>query len=493
MNDQHDLTLILRSQFPIVIVETHEEQRFISLLERISNLEDQALFVWSVTNGLRRQNRTDVIPQTYQLMDVLRHVDKTSQNGIYTLLDAHPFLEDPVICRLIREIALEYHNTARTLVFVSPKIDLPPELLKMSARFQLSLMDANDIRTIFKEEASRWEREQSQTLRGKQEAVDALTVHLVGMCRNDARRLIRQVIQDDGMITTADVDRILRFKHDALPEKSMLSLEFDTGSFDSIAGLRNLKRWLNLRRNSFIGKVENSHIDPPKGVLLLGVQGSGKSMAAKAIAASWSLPLLRMDFGALYNKFHGETERNLRDALKAAENLSPCVLWIDEIEKGITTDAGGGSDGGVSNRVLGTLLTWMAERTSKVFMVATANDVSRLPPELLRKGRFDEIFFVDLPDGVTRMDIFNLHLSKRKIDVTGFDLDVLSKLSEGFSGAEIEQAIVSALYEALALETQMKSEHIANELTRTKPLSVIRAEDILKLRQWAVERTVLAD
>src|SRR5688500_11314703 len=204
MNDQKDLTLIIRSQFPIVIVETHEEQRFVSLLERISNLEDQALFVWSVTNGLRRQNRTDVIPQTYQLRVVLRHIDKTSQNGIYALLDAHPFLEDPVICRLIREIAIEYHNTSRTLVFVSPQIQMPPELLKMSARFELSLTDANGIREIFKEEANKWELQQSQTLRGKQEVVDTLTAHLVGMCRNDARRLIRQVIQDDGMITTAD-------------------------------------------------------------------------------------------------------------------------------------------------------------------------------------------------------------------------------------------------------------------------------------------------
>ncbi|MES2353502.1 MAG: AAA family ATPase [Pseudomonadota bacterium] len=493
MNDQKDLTLIIRSQFPIVVVETQEELRLLGLLERIANLEGQMLFVWSVADGLRRHEKPDPIPQTYQLFDTLRHIDKTLQNGIYVLLDAHPFLEDPVIRRLIREISLEYEKTARTLIFVSPKIQISPELKRMSARFELAVTDMNDIRAIFKEEADRWVQLQGAPVRGKQEAVDGLTAHLVGMCRDDARRLIRQVIQDDGMITGADLERVLRFKREALGDHTAVSLELDTGTFDDVAGLRNLKRWLDLRRNVFIGKVSSTTLDAPKGVLLLGVQGAGKSMAAKAIAGSWGVPLLRLDFGALYNKFHGETERNLRDALKAAEALAPCVLWIDEIEKGIVSDVSGSSDGGVSGRILGTLLTWMSERHSKVFLAATANSVTQLPPELLRKGRFDEIFFVDLPSAPTRQEIFKLHLSRRSLNAADFDTDTLSQASDGFSGAEIEQAIVSALYEAMAVEASLNTGHITQELQRTKPLSVIREEEITALRTWAAERTLMAE
>jgi len=493
LNDQKDLTLIIRSQFPIVVVETHEELRFLGLVERIANLEEQALFVWSVANGLRRHGKPDSTPQTNQLFDALRHIDKSPQNGIFVLLDAHPFMDDPVIRRLIREISLEYHKVPRTLIFVSPRIEMPPELVRKSARFELTVTDVNDIRTILQEEGELWTRTQSTPLRGKQETVDALTAHLAGMCRDDARRLIRQVIRDDGMITPADVERVLRFKQDALMKEGALSLELDSGSFQNVAGLNNLKRWLDLRRNVFIGKTNGAIVDTPKGVLLLGVQGAGKSMAAKAIAGGWSLPLLRLDFGALYNKFHGETERNLREALKSAEALSPCVLWIDEIEKGITVDGSGGSDGGVSGRVLGTLLTWMAERRTKVFLVATANDVSRLPPELLRKGRFDEIFFVDLPSGLVRREIFRLHLERRRINAADFDLDALAQASDGFSGAEIEQAIVSAIYEALAADAGLNAEHVMQELRRTRPLSVVRAEDVAALRAWAAERTVSAD
>ncbi|HRC39413.1 MAG TPA: AAA family ATPase, partial [Rubrivivax sp.] len=216
-----------------------------------------------------------------------------------------------------------------------------------------------------------------------------------------------------------------------------------------------------------------------------------KSLAAKSIAGAWGLPLLRLDFAALYNKFHGETERNLRAALQSAEAMAPCVLWFDEIEKGLATD-GGDSDGGVSRRILGTLLTWMAERKSRVFMVATANDISRMPPELLRKGRFDEIFFVDLPSAAARADIFRIHLARRRLDAARFDLAALAEAAEGFSGAEIEQAVVSALYEALGENQPLTAQHVIDELGRTRPLSVVMAEQVEDLRAWAADRTVMA-
>jgi SpoVK/Ycf46/Vps4 family AAA+-type ATPase len=231
-------------------------------------------------------------------------------------------------------------------------------------------------------------------------------------------------------------------------------------------------------------------LDPPRGVWLLGVQGCGKSLASKAIAGGFGVPLLRLEMASLYNKFHGETERNLREAIERADQMAPCVLWIDEIEKGL---AGGSADDGVSRRVLGFLLTWMAERKHPVFLVATANAIEQLPPELLRKGRFDEIFFVDLPDAETRMQILALHLKRRELDPADFDLFLHAGLAEGFSGAELEQAVVSALYAAAADNGLLSDAHLQAELRRTRPLSVVMAEKVQALREWARGRTVTAD
>lgn len=492
-DNNHDFALILKSRFPLVEVDTNEEVRLMKMIERTANLEGWPLFVWSIADGIRRVPRPDVISQTYEFRDALRHIDKTSQNGIYVMLDAQPYLVDPVNVRLIKEIAQEYYKTARTLVFVGNGVKLPPDLSRMSARFTLPLPDADMIRDMVKIEAQLWERESGQAVKGQQQALELIVQHLAGMCEEDARRLIRHAIRDDGALMLEDVQRILRFKRESVAGDGLLDFEIDTANFAEVGGLRQLKRWLELRRPAVAGDPKKLGVEAPKGVLLLGVQGSGKSLAAKAIAGSWGLPLMRLDFAVLYNKFHGETERNLRDALRQAEAMAPCVLWIDEIEKGLAADASGGGDGGVSRRVLGTLLTWMAERKARVFLVATANDVSQLPPELLRKGRMDEIFFVDLPDEETRADIFRIHLNKRKLDPATFDVPVLARAAEGFAGAEIEQAVVSAVYEALAGKQTVSATHIRQELERTRPLSVVMAERIAQLRAWAAERTVRAD
>ena len=323
-------------------------------------------------------------------------------------------------------------------------------------------------------------------------ALKAVVRNLKGLAGSDARRIARRIIAADGMISDADLPAVAKAKFELLNKAGVLSFEYEPIAFQDVAGLRRLKRWIEQRRAVFMGEPTKVPLDPPKGILLLGVQGAGKSLAAKAVAGAWKLPLFRLDFGALYNKFHGETERNLREVLKMAAAMSPCVLWMDEIEKGIAADSGD-SDGGVSQRVLCTLLTWMAERSERVFLVATANDIQRLPPELLRKGRFDEIFFVDLPGEAVRGDILRIHLARRKQDPAAFDLARLAAASEGFSGAEIEQAILSALYEAHAAERPLDSDLLAAEFARTRPLSVVRAEDIAALRAWARERTVPAD
>ncbi len=493
MNDLHDLTLILQSRFPLVVVETHEEPRVLALLEQAANLEGWALFVWSIADGLRRSNNPQPITQTYEFLDALRHIDKTPQNGVYVLLDAHPYLSDPVNARLIREVANEYGKVARTLVFVSPRLELSQELARMSARFQLSVPDLAAIQALLREEMRLWQQQDGGgSVRGEKEALLLLARHLTGMALDDARRLARQAIRDDGLITRQDVERVLRYKYDALGAGSVLSLELDTASFAQVGGVKKLKHWLALRRDVFVGEG-GAGLQAPKGIMLLGVQGSGKSLAAKAVAGAWGVPLLRLDFATLYNKFFGETERNLREALASAEAMAPCVLWIDEIEKGLASDSSGGTDGGVSRRILGTLLTWLSERKGRVFIVATANDIEQLPPELIRKGRLDEIFFVDLPDAPTRAEIFAIHLARRELKIEGFDLEALAQAAEGFSGAEIEQAVVSSLYEAHAQQKPLDQALLLAEAGRTRPLSTVMAERVAALREWAAERTVPAN
>src|SRR5262249_6033770 len=269
-----------------------------------------------------------------------------------------------------------------------------------------------------------------------------------------------------------------------LNKDGLLHFEYETARFADVAGLAHLKTWVEQRRGAFLGLKKAAKLDPPKGLLLLGVQGCGKSLAAKAVAGGFGVPLVRLDFGTLYNKYHGETERNLRESLRHAEQLAPCVLWVDEIEKGL---AGGDNDDGVSRRVLGYLLTWMAERREAVFIVATANEVQELPAELLRKGRFDEIFFVDLPDVAARPEIFSIHLGKRELKAGDFTLDALAAASEGFSGAEIEQAVVSGLYAANAENAPITQTDIERALHETRPLSVLMAEQVDALREWAKE------
>ena len=315
--------------------------------------------------------------------------------------------------------------------------------------------------------------------------------NLRGLSETDARRITRHLIFRDGVLNANDLPELAKLKFELINRSGHLHYEFDPVKLDHVIGAKRVKRWIELRRSAFVEGNAPPGLDPPKGLLLLGVQGCGKSMLAKAIAAGFGVPLLRLDFGALYNKFHGETEKNLRDALASAEQLSPCVLWIDEVEKGLANS--GGEDGGVSRRVLGTFLTWLAERKSPVFLVATANQVHDLPAELLRKGRFDEIFFVDLPSAEARAELFALHLQRRSVDAQDFDLPALATASDGFSGAEIEQVIVAALYAAHATNQPLSEFQLRSELKNTRPLSVLMSEQVEALREWAGPRTVPAD
>ena len=493
MNDIKQMESLLSTRIPLVVIESHEEQKVINLMERVAALNSQGFYVWNLTHGLRRWNGGEHPYNTQSIVDALRHIENSPQNGVFLFLDAHPFLDDPFVIRTIKDIAQKYEIVARMQVFLSAKINLPDELSSMAMSFKPALPDRNAIKALVQDEINKYVGSSGTRVGGQREAVEMLMQHVGGLPEEDARRLIRMAIRDDGKITLSDIGKILKAKHEFLKASEILSLETGIANIDELGGLKNLKRWLAVRREIFISGDPSGPLPSPKGVLLLGVQGAGKSLAAKTVAGAWYLPLFRLDFGTLYNKFHGETERNLREALTIAGAMAPCVLWMDEIEKGISGDAGGASDGGVSQRVLGTLLTWMAEHTGRVFLVATANDIQRLPPELLRKGRFDEIFFVDLPGDEARRQILNIHLKRRKLDPAAFDLARLSAACDGFSGAEIEQAIVSALYEALAAKQPLKTEHVLAEIARTRPLSVIMAEKVQALREWALQRAVSAD
>ena len=493
MGEQQELQLLLRSRFPILVVETPEENRFLRLVETVANLDDLSLYTWSVVRGLRQLPKGDATPQTRELREALGHIARGPMGGIFVFHDAQPYLEDPVVVRTVREIAQDHARSRQTTVFLGSRIDLPPDLQRMSASFRLAPAGRDDIRKVLQEEAELYAYQKDlEEVRIDAAAADLLVQHLVGLSRDDARRMIRQALENTGTIAMDDVARVLRVKHESLGQGGSLQLVTEVETFERVGGQAKLKKWVDLRRDAFLGKAGTERLDLPRGVMLLGVQGAGKSLAARALAGSWRVPLLRLDFGALYNKFHGETERNLRAALETAAQMQPCILWMDEIEKGVASGSAEG-DSGVSRRVLGTLLTWMSERRERVFLVATANDIGALPAELLRKGRFDEIFFVDLPDAATRAEIFRIHLLRRGHVPASFDLRTLAEASDRFSGAEIEQAIIAGAYTAHSEKRPLETRHVLQEIANTRPLAVVRAEEVSALRRWAENRTVRAD
>lgn len=489
MNNSHDLQLLFNSHIPVIYIETHEELRTLDLLKQVRFQLGRPGYKWTVTEGLVNLGMAITLDEELvEPVKALSHIKQAAQPGIYILIDFHPYLKDPVHVRLLKDIALQHDEIQKTLVFISHQVEMPEELKAYSARFELNLPDNYSIKKIVKETADKWSMMHAgNKVKADKAAYEILVKNLSGLTAADVRRLANKAIFDDGAIEHSDIPNVMKAKYDLLNKDGILHFEYETEKFSDIGGFSNLKQWLEKRQLAF--SDDTSVLDRPKGVLLLGVQGCGKSLAAKAVAGVWGIPLLRFDLGAMYNKYHGETERNLRETLKSAEVMAPCVLWIDEIEKALSHSD---SDNGTSKRVLGSLLTWMAENKNKVFIVATANDIEALPPELIRKGRLDEIFFVDLPGMKTRMNIFEIHLRKRDEDPVHFDIALMAKKAEGFSGAEIEQAVVSALYSAHTAQRPLTDKDLAAELEMTRPLSIVMKEKIDYLRQWSSERTVPA-
>jgi len=495
MSELQDLTSLIRANTALIVIETPDEGRVVDLFMHVLMNVWRPLFRWSITEGLRRVDLhgEDEPLSPPDATTTLRTIRAMDQRGIHLLLDFHPYLGYATTQRMVRELIDRRDCKEHTLVLVGAKIELPADLEHLAVRFSLRLPDEKALLKLVQDEAALYMREHGgKRVDVDQEALKMIVRNLRGLSLTESRRLARHLIFRDGIISQNDLPELAKLKFELLNKSGHLHFEYDTARFSDVAGLTRLKAWVNQRRAAYTSEALPVGLDPPKGVLLLGVQGCGKSLAAKAVAGGFGVPLVRLDFGTLYNKFHGETEKNLRDALASAEQIAPCVLWIDELEKGLAA-SGSSEDGGVSRRVLGYFLTWMAERKSRVFLVATANAVQDLPPELLRKGRFDEIFFVDLPNHAARAEIFRLHLAKREVDWEGFSLDALAGAADGFSGAEIEQAVVSGLYSAHAAETKLDEQRLLGELSGTRPLSVLMAEQVNALREWARTRTVPAD
>ena len=490
--DHHEISLLLRSRTPILMLETHEETRALELVKDIAINMDLPIFKWSVATGMQR---IDLIldPQVF-LKDptkALEHIHSAKLEAVYVLLDFHPYLEDAVIVRHLKEVAMGMRQQRSRLVLISHRLVAPAEIRKLAVDYELSMPDDAALREIIRDEAKTYARQNANNrVSGDKKVFEQLVNNLRGLTFRDARTLAHGAIFDDGAITESDLPAVMQAKYELLSNQGLLSFEFETSSFSDLAGMERLKTWLHQREKFFHRKVDRPGMDPPKGILLLGVQGCGKSVAAKAVAGVWGVPLLRLDFGSMYNKYIGESESNIREALKTAEVMSPCVLWIDELEKGISISE---HDGGTSQRILGTLLTWMAEKKQPVFIVATSNDIQQLPPELIRKGRLDEVFFVDLPSPEVREAILNIHARKRDLDTASLDMKQLAALTDGFSGSELEQLVVSAIYAAHAVDGVVDMDLLISEIEQTQPLSVLMGEKIAALRSWADGRTVPVD
>ena len=486
-----DLEAIIRSHTALVAVESNEEPQVVRMVRQIGQRLQLKTFRWTITEGLQAFDPCDQPSKSVlKSQELLNYIRTDGQNCLFVLLDFHPYLQDAVHMRQLKDIALTYSKHYSTVVLVGYALQIPEELKPYVAHLRMPLPTLDELRGIVVDVAGDWgARNGHRDVQTTNKALDLLVRNLVGLTATDARRLAMKAVED-GVISESDIPAVLKAKYELLGGDALLSLEIDTAKFADLGGMERLRSWLEMRKSFFLG--EDDALDPPRAMLLLGVQGCGKSLAAKAAAGAFNVPLLRLDFGVLYNKYYGETERNLRKALETAEIMAPCVLWMDEIEKGVAVSAAD-DDGGVSRRILGALLTWMAEKKKPVFLVATANDIERLPPELIRKGRFDEIFFVDLPSLPHRQEILTIHLRKRDMNPAQFDLPALAQASEGFSGSEIEQAIISSTYTARAHGREVSQVDLLAEINQTRPLSRIMSEKVEALRDWASSRTVRCD
>ncbi len=492
--DMHDeLRLLVNSRQPIITVETPEEERLEQMLLEVATQLAVPLFEWSVTTGLAKFHSAPIY-NTDQPEQALANISLIQGDAIFWLKDFARYCDNDRICRRLRDLAEKFRTARRAIVISAPALELPAELAGDATPFDFSLPTPDELLPGVKSVLMELNREQHIPLALDLAGIAEVARNLAGLSSQEALRTLRMCVLSRGRVDAGLLDDVLDAKRQALRSDGLIETVRRDTSFGDVAGLQHLRDWIAKRKSALTPEGQRFGLVPPKGVLITGVQGCGKSLAARAVAGEWGFELARLDAGALYDKFVGESEKKLHKALELSQKLAPMVLWIDEIEKAFASaGSSGDADAGLSQRLLATLLTWMQDREPGVFLAATSNNITVLPPEMMRKGRFDEIFFVDLPGTEVRASLFELHLKKRGRDGTKFDLAKLAAASEGFSGAEIEQAIIAALYSAFAQKQQLTTEILLAEIHSTQPLSVTRSEEVESIRQWAKTRAAPAD
>jgi SpoVK/Ycf46/Vps4 family AAA+-type ATPase len=514
------LKVLIDSSTPIVVMETVEEVRAVRMVRAACSALNLAAFEWTIASGLARSGSVSLesrleesIPGGYRagmvddvaesakaLYDsrepakMLANLEGITIEAAFILKDLHRHMDDPVVVRRLRDVGQKFATNRRTIILTAPKISIPPELASLVEFLELPIPDRLRLRQIIDEVLVRVSKTHTLQRRLDASGLDAMAENLRGLTEEEAERAISQALVSRYALCPEIVTDVLEAKKALLKRSEMLDFVEASDTLASVGGLDNLKRFLEQRRGSWEEQARDFGLDPPRGVIILGVQGCGKSMCARAIAGEWKIPLVKFDTAAVYDKYIGETEKRIQKVFKVAEGLAPCVLWIDELEK---VFAGSGpdsasADAGVSSRLLASFLSWMQDRKAPVFVAATCNNVNALPPELIRKGRFDELFFVDLPTQAERKQIFTIQLGKRKRNPADFNLDQVAAAAQGFSGAEIESVVQTALYAAYSQKQQLTTQQLLAAIQATVPLSTTRAEEIEALREWAEKRAVPA-
>ncbi|HET7890865.1 MAG TPA: AAA family ATPase [Candidatus Sulfotelmatobacter sp.] len=551
MTDTLDrLKVLINSSTPIVVMETSEETHAIGMVRSACAELNMATFEWSIADGLLRsgansppdaqknplqaridqaanwthsQTRTALSPggaeaarlaramatsvggdtsaaaasaiyNTREPAQALANMESMTVEAVFILKDFHRHMDDPVVVRRLRDVGQTFAANRRTVIITAPEIAVPAELTTLVEYFDLPLPDRERLHELIHDTFTRLSKTYTLKLELDAGGVDAMSANLRGLTEEEADRAISQALVTRYALCAESVTDVLEAKKKLLRHSGMLEFIEASDNMAAVGGLENLKHWLGQRRGAWEDAAREFGLEPPRGMIILGVQGCGKSLCARAVAGEWKLPLVKFDTSAVYDKYIGETEKRIRKVFQVAEGLAPCVLWIDELEK---VFAGSGpdsasADAGVSSRLLASFLSWMQDRKAAVFVAATCNNVTVLPPELIRKGRFDELFFVDLPNQSERKQIFAIQLAKRKRNPAEFDLEKVAGAARGYSGAEIDAAVQGALYAAYSEKKPLSTQLLVDALGQTVPLSTTRAEEIAALRDWARTRAVRA-
>jgi ATP-dependent 26S proteasome regulatory subunit len=489
-----DIEVLIRARYPVIYVVTWEESRLENEIAAIAAKRDKKVLTWSICRGIMpygasSQSRQRIDDKTRDPMAALDQVLEWVDPAIFIFKDFHPFFTDPAVVRKIRETAIYLKNSYKTLILVSPTLKLPLELEKEVTVVDLGLPSKEEIAELLDRTTAEVNRNANLSIALTPTAREAIVNAAMGLTTNEAENVFAKTLVKTGGISEEDVPIILSEKEQIIRKSGMLEYYRASEAFENVGGMANLKDWLRKRKAALSDDARKFGLPAPKGVLLIGVQGCGKSLCAKALASLWHAPLLRLDLGKVFSSLVGSSEENIRLAIGVAESVAPAILWVDEVEKAFAgTQSSSFSDAGTTSRVFGSFITWLQEKTSPVFVIATANNISQLPPELLRKGRFDDIFFIDLPERAERADIFKIHIAKRGRNAEAFDIQQLAEESDGFSGAEIEEAVVAALFDVFDKHQELTTDSLLESIRATVPLSRTMKEGIDEIREWARDR-----